>query len=499
MRRHLRTVLVVAVVFALILGAQATIFGAELVILHTNDVHGRLVSFEDGEAELGGLARLATVVDEIREQYGKSVLLLDAGDAIHGTNVVNLFEGRSSIEVMNAIGYNAMTLGNHDFNYGQEALLERMAEAKFPMLAANVTTEAGETFAYSALVQQFGELRVGIIGVSSLETPVTTHPNNVVGLVFHDPIEVAKNLAVRIRPEVDVLIALTHIGYLEDLKLAEAVPEFDVIVGGHSHTELEEAVEVGGVLLVQSHEWARNLGFLRIEVEDGQIKDYEQHLIPITDAIEPNAKVMAIYNGWEVLLEEKLNQVVGSTAVFFDGERANVRTQETNLGNLIADIMREATGADVAITNGGGIRASLAQGEVTVGDIYTVLPFDNTLTVIQVSGRDLLAALEHSARLYPEQNGGFLQVSGMLFAVNPRMSGKRIFNVRINDEHIMMDKLYTVATNDFLAAGGDGYEVLQNGTIVAETGLMLRDVVVDYFLKHGTVEEPEGGRIIFLK
>ena len=195
----------------------------------------------------------------------------------------------------------------------------------------------------------------------------------------------------------------------------------------------------------------------------------------------------------------KLNQVVGSTAVFFDGERANVRTQETNLGNLIADIMREATGADVAITNGGGIRASLAQGEVTVGDIYTVLPFDNTLTVIQVSGRDLLAALEHSARLYPEQNGGFLQVSGMLFAVNPRMSGKRIFNVRINDEHIMMDKLYTVATNDFLAAGGDGYEVLQNGTIVAETGLMLRDVVVDYFLKHGTVEEPEGGRIIFLK
>ena len=171
MKRQLRTVLVVAVVFALILGAQATIFGAELVILHTNDVHGRLVSFEDGEAELGGLARLATVVDEIREQYGKSVLLLDAGDAIHGTNVVNLFEGRSSIEVMNAIGYNAMTLGNHDFNYGQEALLERMAEAKFPMLAANVTTEAGETFAYSALVQQFGELRVGIIGVSSLETP----------------------------------------------------------------------------------------------------------------------------------------------------------------------------------------------------------------------------------------------------------------------------------------------------------------------------------------
>lgn len=499
MRRLFRSsLLVVLVAFALVLGAQATIFGAELVILHTNDVHSRLESFVDGETELGGLARLATVVDEIRDQYGKSVILLDAGDATHGTNVANLFQGRSTVEVMNAIGYNAMTLGNHDFNYGQEALLERMADAKFPFLAANVTTEAGEVLTYSALVQDFGGVRVGVIGVSSLETPVTTHPNNVVGLVFHDPIQTVKQLAERLRPDVDVLIALTHIGYLEDLKLAEAVPELDVIVGGHSHTELQEAVEVGGVIIVQSHEWARNLGFLRLEIEDGKITGYEQRLIPITAAVEPHPEVQAIIDGWNSLLAERLNQVVGTTSVFFDGERANVRTRETNLGNLVADIMREATGADIAITNGGGIRASLPQGEVTIGDIYTVLPFDNTLTVIQLSGRDLLAALEYSVRLYPEQNGGFLQVSGVHFAVNPRNSGKRVYNVRINGEVIVMDKLYTVATNDFLAAGGDGYEVLNNGIIVSDTGLMLRDVVVDYFLKHGTVDEPEGGRIIFL-
>lgn len=499
MRKHLHsTLLVVVVAFALVLSTQATIFGAELVILHTNDVHGRLVSFVDGETELGGLARLATVVQGIREQYGESILLLDAGDAIHGTNVVNLFEGRSAIEVMNAIGYNALTLGNHDFNYGQEALLERMQEAKFPFLAANVTTQAGEVFTYSALVEEAGELKVGIIGVSSLETPVSTHPKNVEGLVFHDPITVAKNLAARLRPEVDVLIALTHIGYHEDLKLAEAVPELDVIVGGHSHTELAEVVDVGGVLIVQAHEWARNLGFLRLEVEDRQIKDHEHRLIPITSAIEPHAKVQAIYNEWEVLLEERLNQVVGTAAVFFDGERANVRTRETNLGNLIADIMREATGADIAITNGGGIRASLPQGEVTVGDIYTVLPFDNTLTVIQIAGLDLLQALEHSVRLLPEQNGGFLQVSGMLFTVSPGAADKRVIDVRINDEPIEMDRLYTVATNDFLAAGGDGYDVLKNGIVVADTGLMLRDVVVEYFMEHGVVEEPEGGRIIFL-
>lgn len=500
MRRHVHSsMLAVVVALVLVLSVSATMFGAELVILHTNDVHGRLVSYVDGDRELGGLARVATLVEDIRAQYGDDVILLDAGDAIHGTNVVNLFQGRSIIDVMNAMGYAAMTLGNHEFNYGQEALLERMEDAKFPFLAANITTESGEPFVYSALIQQVGDLKVGIIGVSTIETPVTTHPNNVVGLKIHDPIEVAKNIAVRLRSEVDVLIGLTHLGYGEDLKLAEAVPEFDVIVGGHSHTLLDEPVNVGGTIIAQTQDWARNLGFVRLEVEDGTVKDYEVRLIPVTDAIEPNAKVQAIYNDWDVLLTERLNQVVGKTSVFFDGERENVRTKETNLGNLVADVMREATGADIAITNGGGIRASLPEGDITIGDIYTVLPFDNTLSVIEVTGRDLLAALEFSVRLYPEQNGGFLQVSGLTFAINPRMTNKRVFNVRVNGEILEMEKLYTVATNDFLAVGGDGYEVLANGSIVSETGLMLRDVMVEYFQKHGVVDAPADGRIIVLR
>ena len=157
MRRRIHSsLLVVVVALVMALSVPATIFGAELVILHTNDVHGRIASFADGEQEIGGLARLATLVDDIRAQYGDAVILLDAGDTLHGTNIVNLFQGRSIVEVMNAMGYSAMTLGNHDFNYGQEVLLERMADAKFPFLAANVITESGEVFTYSALVQQVG-------------------------------------------------------------------------------------------------------------------------------------------------------------------------------------------------------------------------------------------------------------------------------------------------------------------------------------------------------
>lgn len=496
-----RSMFAMVLVIVTVLSVSLSTWAAEIVILHTNDVHGRLVSHmpQNAENEIGGMVRLATLVEEIREEYGDKVLLLDAGDAIHGTNVVNLFGGLSAIEVMNTVGYDAFTLGNHDFNYGQDVLLERMADAKFPFLAANVTTESGSLLGYSALIQEVDGLRVGIIGVIDEETPVLTHPKNVEGLVFHDPIEIASSLAKRLRGEVDLLIALTHIGYANDVELAKAAPEFDVIVGGHSHTILEDAVDVGGVLIVQSHEYANNLGFLRLVVEDKKIVKYERNLIPVTHTIPKNAKVQAVVDEWDALLQERLNQVVGTTEVSWDGERANVRTGETNLGNLIADVMRDAVGADIAFMNGGGIRASIGSGDVTVGDIYTVLPFDNTLALIQLRGMDILDALEHSVRLLPEQNGGFMQVSGLSFEVDPNgFEGGRVLNVKVNGETLGMNKLYTVATNDFLAAGGDGYDVLKNGTLLADTGIMLRDVVVDYFLENDQVREPEAGRIVIV-
>ena len=365
-----RSILVMVLVLVTVLSVNLSTWAAEIVILHTNDVHGRLVSHtpQNAEKEIGGLVRLATLVEEVRETYGSKVLLLDAGDATHGTNIVNLFSGRSSIEVMNAMGYDALTLGNHDFNYGQDVLLECMADARFPFLAANVTDESGTLLTYSALVQEIDGLRVGIIGVIDEETPILTHPKNVEGLVFHNPIEVASSLAKKLRPEVDILIALTHIGYLNDVKLAETAPEFDVIVGGHSHTTLEDAVDVGGVLIVQSHEYANNLGFLRLVVEDEKIVEYERNLIPVTHTVPKNEKVQAIVDKWDALLQERLSQVVGKSDISWDGERANVRTRETNLGNLVADVMRDAVDADIAFMNGGGIRASIASGDVTVGD-----------------------------------------------------------------------------------------------------------------------------------
>ncbi len=491
-------------VLVMLLSISLPLWAAEIVILHTNDVHSRLVSHvpQGAEKEQGGRVRLATLVEDVRAQYGaEKVLLLDAGDSIHGTNIDNLFGGLPSIEIMNAMGYNAFTPGNHEFNFGQEVLAQRIQDAKFATLAANVAREDGTLFAgYSAMIQKINGIKVGIIGLVPQETPIVTHPKNVEGLVFHEPIAIAKQVVASVRPQVDLVIVLSHLGYNKDIELAQAVPGLDVIVGGHSHTELKTAAEVNGVLIVQSHEYANNLGFLRLEVENKKIVKHESKLIPVTADVAKNKKIQAIVDRWDGQLQQRLGQVVGKSDISWNGERASVRTKETNLGNLVADIMRDTVGTDIALTNGGGIRASINPGDIKVADIYSVLPFDNTLAVIELRGMDIIEALEHSCRLLPEQNGGFLQVSGITFEVMPdAVVGARVINVKVDGRPISTGGYYTVATNDFLAAGGDGYEILKNGKLVADTGIMLRDVMVDYFVNNPAVKSPDGPRIVIVK
>lgn len=501
MRAKLRSSwFVLVLVIITMLSVSMPLWAAQVIILHTNDVHSRVEPH--GTDQIGGRVRVATLVDEVREMYGpEKVLLLDVGDAIHGMNIDNLFGGLPSIEIMNAMGYDAFTLGNHEFNYGQQVLAERIADAEFKTLAANVTKEDGSLFTdYSAMIKEVNGVKVGIIGFSPEDTPIVTHPKNVEGLVFHDPIAIAKQTVKIIRPEVDVLIALSHLGFNKDVELAEAVPEFDLIVGGHSHTTLETAHEVNGVLIVQAHEYANNLGFVYLEVEGKEIVTRESFLIPANADVEKHAQVQSIIDYWNGQLQERLGTVIGSSNISWDGERASVRTKETNLGNLVADVIRQAAGSDIAVTNGGGIRASIPAGDIRVADVYNTLPFDNSLVVVEMMGMDILEALEHGARLLPEQNGAFLQVSGITYEVDQNaLPGGRVINVKVGGNRLAAGEYYTVATNDFLAAGGDGYETFLNANLVAETGIMLRDVMVDHIAAQGTVEEPEAGRIVILK
>ncbi len=488
--------LVVGLLVVLLVGGTAA--AGDLIILHSNDIHGRLESH--GSEERGGMVRLATLVENQREHWGaERVMLLDAGDTIHGTNIVNLFDGIPAIEVMNYMGYNAMVLGNHEFNFGQGVLQERIEDADFPILGANVIyDEDGSPFTASAYIEEISGVRVGVIGLATEDTPVTTHPDNVLGLTFAEPAGIASILAQRLKDvhDVDVLIALTHVGLEVDEKLASAVPELDVIVGGHSHSTLTEPAEVNGTLIVQAHEYANFLGSLALTVEDRAVVDYDYHLLPVTQAVPKHPGVQGIIEEWNEVLDERLGEEIGWTGTDWEGEREDVRTRETNLGNLIADIMREAVHADAAVTNGGGIRASIAAGDITVEDIYTVLPFDNTILALELTGQQLLEALEHGVRQYPEASGGFLQVSDIEFTIDADAEpGQRVTNVYVAGAPLDTGKTYTVATNDFLAAGGDGYEMLADAEVAADTGVMMRDIVVDYISRHGVPLEPEMGRI----
>lgn len=495
-------VLVLLAFVMCVLPAAAAASGHDIVILYTNDIHGRLEAFKSSGASepVGGMAKLATLVDEILAREGKNVLILNAGDSIHGTNLVNLFSGKSMVEVMECVGIEAMAVGNHEFNYGQLVLLERAAQADFPFLSANtIAVQGGKALLPGALIVTVNGVRIGIFGLSPLDTYTSTHPKNVVGLEFMDPIRVASWMVPYLREQekVDLVVALTHIGYDDDKRLAAAVPGIDVVVGGHSHTRLEKPDKAGNTIIVSAGEYAKDLGRLDITVEGGKITAYSGKLIPIAAGVADSARVSSIVATYKKELDEKLSAIVGESLVVLDGERSNVRTKETNLGSLIADMMRAAGSADIALTNGGGIRASIDKGPITLGEVFTTLPFDNTLVVLEVSGASIKAALERSVSAYPKELGAFLQVSGLKFVFDPsKPAGERVISVTVGDAPLDPKKLYKVATNDFMAAGGDGYDMLKGARVVFSSGELLRDVMTNYVKDAGKVAPQVEGRIV---
>ncbi|MDP1604773.1 MAG: 5'-nucleotidase C-terminal domain-containing protein, partial [Legionella sp.] len=427
-----------------------------LTILHVNDFHGSLQPTRAGadRPEEGGAARLAALVTTERTS---ATLFLAAGDLMQGTNLSNLFAGRPVIEAFNLMGLDAAAVGNHEFDDGQPALSERAAEARFPFLAANIT---GDGPWQPALIRKVGSLRVAIFGLTTQETPVATHPRNVKGLIFNNAVETARRLVAELRPQADLIVALTHLGVEEDEKLAAAAPGIDVIVGGHTHTKVEQPATIGGTLVLQAYERGVFLGRLDLEVTDGTITAHRYRLLPVTAAAGEDPAVAALVAGYSRQLGDKMNEVVGTAAVDLEGGKDAMRTRETNLGDLVADMMREAAGADVALINGGTIRAGIPAGPVTVGAIYNVLPFDNWLISFAITGRELRESLETGVARVEVRDGGFPQVSGMNYTFDPQApSGSRITAVSVGGAPLEETRRYVLATHDFLAAGGNGYTV----------------------------------------
>jgi 5'-nucleotidase / UDP-sugar diphosphatase len=511
LRKYL--VIVSCLLAFLLLGSAGYGEPVEIRVLYMNDFHGFAEGYKPyGSDELaGGVAYLAQAAVELRRE--KPSLFLAAGDMIQGSNWANLFQGKSVIELMNQMKFDAMTIGNHEFDFGQEALKERAEQASFPFLAANVE---GLPVVKPYVVKTLEGIRVAVIGTITEETPILTHPKNVIGLKFLSPAETVKEYVKELQDSADVIIVLSHLGYQDDMMLAERVKGIDVIVGGHSHTDLERAARIGKTIIVQAWEHARALGVLDFRLENKKITGFTDRLIDIKPTrMKKDSAVSAIVDKYNKRVDELLHEVVGETRTELDG--TNTRARETNFGNFVADMVRQQSGATIAIVNGGSIRADIKKGRIKLADVYTTLPFDNHIVAFTITGKQVRETLEQALSGI-DKGGGFPQVSGISFTYSS-VAGTpaRVKDISVGGIPLEPDKLYAVATNDFLAAGGDGYAVFKDALrssrdysaaggsmkteriVYSDPGTWLRDVVVDYIRAQKSISPEVEGRIIEIK
>lgn len=473
----------------------------KLTVVHVNDVHGRVE--EDTREGALGFSKLMTKVNMLREE-NPNLLFLNAGDVFHGTTIINVTQGETMVELMNIMGFDAMVPGNHDFNYGYDRLMELKELAEFPILGSNIVWEEDGTSDFDPYVvyEMENGLKVGIFGLGTDETKYKSHPKNTEGIEFTDVVEVGKEMVAELEAlEVDFVIALVHLGIdassVNTAKLvAEEVPGIDLIVDGHSHHELTEGELINDVLIVQAGSYTKNIGIVDIEF-DAEGFTAAARLMPYEEAkdLEVNEEIDDVIAEIKVINDPIVSQVIGKTEVDLDGLRDHVRAGETNLGNLITDAMRLSTGADFALTNGGGIRESIPAGDITVNHVLTSFPFTNTLAVIEVTGQEVWDAIEHGVKDYPAAAGQFPHVSGLTYEFDANLEPlSRVTKIMIGGEEIDLTKTYTMVTNDFMASGGDGYTMFGGKPFVGEGGL-LSDVLIEHITELETIAPEKEGRI----
>lgn len=450
-----------------------------LGVMHTNDHHGHLLPFRnEGQDGWGGVARRRVALQRHRADTAYYWLTLDAGDVFQGTPISNLLMGFLDLECMNQMGYDAMALGNHEFDFGYEVLRSRMADVNFPMLCANVVDrERGLPVARPYVILRRGPYRIGVIGITTETLPDETHPK-VKDYVISYPGPIVKGLAQYLRGAgCDIVIALAHQGYQRDLALAREVPELDLIVGGHTHTKLEEPTRVGDVLVTQTNGWGRYLGVLKMQFDRDdksqrfRLTAYENVYQPMTPDLPEDDGLKAFIADYDQRLKQEMSKVVATAAQDFGVE--DVRLRENALANLVADALRAQVDADIGLFNGGNFRAPLAAGPVTAGDLYAVLPFDNFLVKVTLTGAKIREILNYSAQRYGD--GGFLQLSGL----RARYVDGKLVELLVGDDAASAVPLddnasYSVVMTDFLAVGGDGFPLAEDPYGPGYTGLEQR-------------------------
>ena len=484
---------VLMIVGMLIVGS-VTCAAAELIIFHTNDMHSRIQDTDDGGKSIG-LAEMAAAVKTVKAK-NPATLWLDAGDTFHGMPMITIDRGENLVPLLNMAGIDAMTAGNHDFDYGTAQLQKLVKKLKFPLLDANVVQKSdGKLLFKPYKIFKLKGMTVGVFGLTTPETAYKTNPKNVETVEFLNPVDVSKEMIKILRPKCDVLIAITHMGVdasseFTSERIARETDGIDLIVDGHSHTVLSDGLRIKDTLIVQTGCYEHFLGRATIDVENHKIINKKAELLDAAEikAINPTPD-KKILDGLKVANDKAsklLDVVVAHSDREISSERLLVRRNESELGDLAADAFRWAAKSDIAIVNGGGLRADLPKGDVTKRDTVNIFPFGNTLRIAEIKGSAVRAMLEHSVGFYPRSFGGFLDVSGMTFSYDPsKPAGHRVKEILVNGQPLDDNKTYTIALGDFQSAGGDGYKMLTNLKIIGELGTF-EEIFADYLNKVGT-------------
>jgi 2',3'-cyclic-nucleotide 2'-phosphodiesterase (5'-nucleotidase family) len=514
-----------------------------LTVLSTNDTHGQPLPYPfSGAVDLGGtnwsapaaggIAARKTYFDQVKATQ-PDTLIVDAGDVNTGNIVSNLFEAKPDILAMNVAGYQAMALGNHEFDVSQKSLLERRADAAFPFLSANTYVKAtGKRLVDPYTLVKLKDLTVAVIGVTTTDTPTAVMPANVATLEFRDPAIEIRALLPEVRAKADFVVVLSHLGLPEDRKLAAQVGGIDLIIGGHSHTYMTAAEVVNGVPIFQAFTGGVFVGRVDVAFSAGKVASVQAAPQPINLAVElkdgqtaqgtvkeikgkkydfpggyfePDAAVTAVLQPFADQVTKDMDTVIATATGEFphaiNGLTNYPRRDDTALTNVLVDAMREATSAkvgktvDVFLQNGGGIRAPIPAGPVTKRTIYTVLPFDNTIMTAKLTGAQLMDLLVKKAlpvavanwnEKYSGPDGSFLQVSGMSYTLD--LAAKTVSDVKVGGQPLDPAKTYLIATQNFMMTGGDGYTALKDATDVYSTSVFQRDMVIDWVKQKGTLD-----------
>ena len=461
----IRALILVLLVWGLVAAAEET----HVVIMHTNDIRGHILPGPDA----GGSARLATVVRQVKPD-----LMLDAGGIFSGSLISDTFQGEPVVAAMNAIGYDAVAIGSIEFNFGISALRARSMQANFLLLSANATSPIDEI--QPAAIYNAQGVRIAVIGLTSQE--ITGHPQNVKYVDVADTVRTLQDLLPRIRDRADAIILLANVTRAEEQRIAREFPEIRLIIGAHDEAELP--THIGQTTIVGAGKFGKYVGKLDLTFIEGKLKAIQSRLISL-ESVDPEPSIVRLLEPYQAKLDEFLQRVLGHAS----GDLSRSTARESHLGNLVADAVRAKTGTEITLITAADAQMGIPKGPITSRTLFEVLPSENTLVTMRLSGAQIKRILGRTV----------MSVSGVRVKLDSaKPEGKRLVSVRLENGTPLHDKdLYTVTTNDYLLMGGDGFTEFADGIDVEDTGILLRDAVAEHIARLGTVSPHLDGRIQF--